>query len=363
MLTFIPFLRYMKRVLSFFFLSLLALSCTTKGHYTSSPIANYRALWEVLDKGYCYFDEKLPQDSSWYDMYNKYLPLIANDMGQDSLFDVMGMLLSELKDGHVNIIAPFDVSRYSRWRSDYPPHLDASIRSRYLGDSYRIAGGLYYTPISYLDHAKDSIGYIVYTSFSNSLSESGISSAFARLARCKALIIDIRGNGGGYVSHSTLLASHFTDKRVLTGYMRHKTGPGHREFSAPVPVYLDTLKMGIKWLRPVVVLTNRGVYSAANDFTMNVKNLPLVTIMGDQTGGGGGLPRSSELPNGWAVRYSASMMTDADDRQVEHGILPHYKVALTPEDVADGKDTLIEEAIAYLNRTTKEYRLTGVYKK
>ena len=52
-----------------------------------------------------------------------------------------------------------------------------------------------------------------------------------------------------------------------------------------------------------------------------------------------------------------------DDRQVEHGILPHYKVALTPEDVADGKDTLIEEAIAYLNRTTKEYRLTGVYKK
>ena len=132
MLTFIPFLRYMKRVLSFFFLSLLALSCTTKGHYTSSPRANYRALWEVLDKGYCYFDEKLPQDSSWYDMYNKYLPLIANDMGQDSLFDVMGMLLSELKDGHVNIIAPFDVSRYSRWRSDYPPHLDASIRSRYL---------------------------------------------------------------------------------------------------------------------------------------------------------------------------------------------------------------------------------------
>ena len=57
------------------------------------------------------------------------------------------------------------------------------------------------------------------------------------------------------------------------------------------------------------------------------------------------------------------MMTDAEDRQVEHGILPHYKVALTPEDVANGKDTLIEEAIAYLNRTTKEYRLTGIYKK
>ena len=85
--------------------------------------------------------------------------------------------------------------------------------------------------------------------------------------------------------------------------------------------------------------------------------------MGDQTGGGGGVPRSSELPNGWAVRYSASVVTDADDQQVEFGILPHYKVELKSADVAQGKDTLIEEAIAYLNRTTKEYRLTGVYKK
>ncbi len=353
----------MKRVLSFFFLSLLAFSCTTKEHYTSSPIANYRALWEVLDKGYCYFDEKLPQDSSWQDMYNKYLPLVANDMGQDSLFNVMAMLLSELKDGHVNLVAPFDISRYSRWYSDYPSQLDASVRRRYLGEAYRIAGGIHYAPISYQDHAKDSIGYIVYTSFTSSLSEAGVSSAFARLAKCKALIIDIRGNGGGYVSYSSFLASHFTDKRVLTGYMRHKTGPGHRDFSAPAPVYLDTLKAGIKWLRPVVVLTNRGVYSAANDFTMNMKNLPLVTIMGDQTGGGGGVPRSSELPNGWAVRYSASVVTDANDQQVEFGILPHYKVELKSADVAQGKDTLIEEAIAYLNRTTKEYRLTGVYKK
>lgn len=344
-------------------LLLLVLSCTTKGNYSPSPATNYRALWEVLDKGYCYFDEKLPKDSTWEDMYQKYLPLIGNDMGQDSLFDVMEMLLSELKDGHVNLTSPFDVSRYSRWYQDYPSQLDDKVRRRYLGDSYRIAGGLYYAPVSYAEHTKDSIGYLMYNSFSSTLSESGISSAFARLSKCKGLIIDIRNNGGGYVSYSTLLASHFTDKRVLTGYMRHKTGPGHRDFSEPVPVYLDTLKVGIKWLRPVVVLTNRGVFSAANDFSMNVKHLPFVTLMGDTTGGGGGLPRSSELPNGWAVRYSASVMTDANDQHVEHGIAPHYRVDLDPNDISQGKDTLIEAAITYINKQVLAYRQTGLYTK
>lgn len=344
-------------------LGLLLGSCSTRNDFSIAPRENYDALWRVLDEGYCYFDEKLPADSSWRDMYNKHLPKIHNAMPQDSLFDVMAELLAELKDGHVNLITPFDLSRYSKWHTDYPSHLSTYVRNRYLGPKYRIAGGLHYAPITYQDHAKDSIGYIVYSSFSSSISLANIANAFLQMKHCKALIIDIRNNGGGQLSYSTLLASHFATERTLTGYMRHKTGPGHNDFSSPSPVYLDTLKQGIKWLRPVVVLTNRGVYSAANDFAVTTKELPYVTLMGDRTGGGGGLPASSELPNGWAVRYSSSILTDARDKSIEFGIEPHYYVALREEDTNQGKDTLIEEAISYLNKQLEKKTLGLPYVK
>ena len=52
------------------------------------------------------------------------------------------------------------------------------------------------------------------------------------------------------------------------------------------------------------------------------------TIIGDQTGGGSGLPFSSELPIGWSVRFSASPYYDARMKQIEFGIEPDIYVTL-----------------------------------
>ena len=77
--------------------------------------------------------------------------------------------------------------------------------------------------------------------------------------------------------------------------------------------------------------------------------LPHVTIMGDRTGGGSGLPFSSELPNGWSVRFSASPQLSAEMEQIEFGIDPDVKLDMTDEDEDQGRDTLIEAARALLN--------------
>ena len=70
--------------------------------------------------------------------------------------------------------------------------------------------------------------------------------------------------------------------------------------------------------------------------------------MGDQTGGGSGLPFFSELPNGWSVRFSACPMFDADGNQIEFGIQPDIYVSLDSADVASGSDTMIEAARHFL---------------
>jgi len=58
------------------------------------------------------------------------------------------------------------------------------------------------------------------------------------MAICDGIIIDVRNNGGGNLSNSSTLASRFTNEKVLTGYIRHKTGKGHSDFSYPEPIYL-----------------------------------------------------------------------------------------------------------------------------
>ncbi len=69
-----------------------------------------------------------------------------------------------------------------------------------------------------------------------------------------------------------------------------------------------------------------------------------VTILGDQTGGGSGLPFTSEIPNGWTVRFSACPMYDTKMQQIEFGIAPDVPCALDEALAAQGIDTMIEAA-------------------
>ena len=109
------------------------------------------------------------------------------------------------------------------------------------------------------------------------------------------------------------------------------------------PRYLEPSSR-LRWHRGVCVLTNRSVFSAANDFAVIMHALPNVKIVGDHTGGGSGMPLNNSLPNGWSVRYSACPMYDAQKHDTEFGIDADIPVALTDEATAAGIDLIIEAA-------------------
>lgn len=195
---------------------------------------------------------------------------------------------------------------------------------------------------------EDNIGYIYYGSFSRDVGEGNISQVLSRMSICKGIIFDIRGNGGGSLTNVERLASRFFNERTQVGYIAHKTGKGHEDFSKLYPKYVESSN-GIRYQKPVVVLTNRGCYSAANDFVNVMKNAPNATIIGDKTGGGSGLPFSSELPNGWSIRFSASPMYNINKEHIEFGIEPDIKVEMLESDKKRDKDTIIEKAREIIN--------------
>jgi len=48
-------------------------------------------------------------------------------MTNENLFEVLGNMLANLKDGHVDLISANDVARYWKWFEDYPENFDDSI--------------------------------------------------------------------------------------------------------------------------------------------------------------------------------------------------------------------------------------------
>ncbi|MDR0843969.1 MAG: S41 family peptidase [Tannerella sp.] len=317
------------------------MGCEKADHYTRDPRTNFEALWKIMDEHYCFFDYK---GVDWDEVHRRYSKQVSDTMNQYQLFDFLGEMIAEVKDGHTNLISSFNIARYWAWYEDYPRNYNEGIHRKYLGTDCRITGGMKYRKFS-----NDEIGYMYYQSFSSPIGETQLDQILYYFKDCKGLIIDVRENGGGSLTYSDRIAGRFLTEKLLVGYILHKTGPGHNDFSEPYPVEIEPAPAPLtRWMRPVVVLTNRHSYSATNDFVNKMKILPQVTIMGDQTGGGGGLPFNSELPNGWTVRFSASPLLDANGLNTENGIEPDIKVSLTQSDASKGIDTIIEAAIKHL---------------
>lgn len=313
-------------------------SCRDSVDFADDPYGNFDHLAHIIDTRYCYLDTK---GIDWPAITARYRAKITPETSAPELFRICGAMLNELKDGHVNLISRWDVSYYRKWWSEYPQDFDKRcLEEYYLKFRWNTAGGMMYARLG-------DAGYIYYPSFSNTVSESALDYALLALSECKALIIDIRDNGGGSLTNVDTLVSRFISSEITAGYISHKTGPGHSDFSEPYPFTYSPAEGHIMWHKPIYLLTNRSCYSAANNFAAIMRTLPNVILVGARTGGGGGMPFSSELPNGWSIRFSASPITDPQGRDIESGVdpTPGYECHAQAEDLAAGLDLILERAL------------------
>lgn len=328
----------MKHILMLMAAAFVLTGCVDEDEYSNTPRDNFEALWRIIDERYCFFDYKASAYGlDWNEVHSRYARQITDDLTDTQLFEILGNMLGELRDGHVNMYSAWDISRNWAWKEDYPSNISDTLITRYLGTDYRIAAGLKYRILD------DNTGYIRCASFATAPGEGNLDEVLMYLTPCNALIIDIRDNSGGLLTAAEKLAARFTNDEITVGYMQHKTGKGHSDFS---PMEEQRLKpsRGLRWQKRVAVLTNRAVYSAANEFVKYMRCCPKAIVVGDRTGGGAGMPYSSELPIGWSVRFSACPMYDRDRQSTEFGIEPDYKTDLKQSDLLRGEDTIIERA-------------------
>ncbi len=333
---------------------------------------NFEAFWQTLDEHYCFFDEK---GVDWEGVHRKYAPLFKDSIKtQFELFNVLDEMVDTLRDGHINVYTPFNIARYWSWYEDYPTNYDDNlIREYYLGTNYWYTAGM-----QYVMYRRDSVAYVRYSSFNSAIGSTNLDYILALIRNANGLILDIRNNGGGSLSNAVTLAERFATEKTLSGYIRHKTGRGHNDFSKAEPLYIEPANDRMMWdasVRPVVILTNRHCFSAANNFVQLMRALDgtmtpdtlgilfpkMIKICGDRTGGGSGLPFESVLPNGWSIRFSACPMTDPDGNSTESGIDPSPGLKVDMDSVSayqNHRDDIIEAARQYIIQNTRAPRDT-----
>ena len=141
--------------------------CVNEDEYPNTPQGNFEALWKLIDEHYCFFDYKQhAYGLDWQQAYNKYNVRARGNITDYQLFEVLTDMLSELRDGHVNLYTAFDNGRYWKWHEDYPSNFSDTLQRRYLGTDYRIASALKYRILD------DNIGYVTCQSFNTAMEKA-----------------------------------------------------------------------------------------------------------------------------------------------------------------------------------------------
>ncbi len=302
----------------------------------TKPIATFNYLWEQVNQKYVYLEYK---NVDWDSIYIVYRPMIRNDIGEDSLFLILGNMLNELRDGHVNLISAFNKSRYDITMLGAVNINPRLIKEKYLGENYYSTGGFAHNFIR-----DGEIAYIRYSSFGDSqITEYELDYIMEKYANTKGMIIDIRQNGGGYATNVFTLLSRFTFSDTKIYETQIKKGLGQDNFTILEDVYVKANDKK-KYNKKLAVLIDRGSYSASSFFAVSTYAYDNIFLVGDYSGGGLGLPNGGQLPNGWTYRMSITRTMAVDGKNYENGVAPDYRVLLNPNAYSSFSDNIIEFA-------------------
>jgi hypothetical protein len=315
----------------------VSLAACKKNDLAHSPPGLFRESWQVIDERYALFPVKAVK---WDSVYEAFRDRFSSGLSPQETFNQLGSMLNLLKDGHVALLSPTDTSVYTGFYKPYPANFNfGNIVKNYLLNEYKVAGGIIYKVVG-------QVAYIYYRSFADAATDAELEALVLAVSKLKGVIIDVRNNTGGDLRNAQRFAARFIQSARLVKYELVKSGKGHDDFHRAQAFYLDPA-MPVFGQR-IVILTNRACFSACNDFVMYLADDPRVQVVGDLTGGGGGIPYRFILKNGWILQYTATRTLSAKEQPVENGIAPHIYKSITPSEEAAGRDVILEKAIELL---------------
>ena len=156
----------------------------------------------------------------------------------------------------------------------------------------------------------------------------------------KGLILDLRGNPGGYLDVVADIADEFLDGGVIL-YEATDSLEIIRDWTAsPGGLAVDI---------PLVVLVDNSSASGSEVLAGALQDHGRAVIIGTQTFGKGSVDSTYELQDGSALYLTTARWLTPDKHLIEGiGITPDYEVEFSEEDWDNGIDNQLDYAVEYL---------------
>ncbi len=155
------------------------------------------------------------------------------------------------------------------------------------------------------------------------------------------LVLDLRGNGGGYLDAAPGVAGMWLSDKVVVSIKANAEGS---------ETYRSEGDQSLKGV-PTAVLVNAGTASAAEIIAAALKQHKVATIVGEQTFGKGTVQELVPLSDGAMLKVTIKRWYTPNGANVEgKGIRPQVEAELTQKDLDAGKDPQLEAALQTLGR-------------
>ncbi len=361
---------------------------------TKEKIEDFEYMYDVIKNGYPYLDvNKRRNNVDWIENKDKYMKKIKNTKNDEEFIEETSSIVSELGNKHTQLID--NKNRYKLFKKAYANNNwydfldDKKVVDRYNSIKPKIKiskNDFSKKELILKDVVKDKVGYMYLPSMPSSNGSTDKALSYINtLKDYEALIIDIRGNGGGsdsywqgivsklikndikihgyrvYMNNSEIIKK-YTDARNLNlepiGNLPVNKEKAPKEtfkkFSNFEKIYYTIKpKNNLNFKGNIYLLIDENVYSSAESFSMFCKETKFATLIGQTTGGdGGGIdPVLFKLKNsGLIVRMASGMYLNKDGIcDEEFKTTPDFKIKSCKRTKSFKHDICIEKVLELEN--------------
>lgn len=371
-------------------------------HYCYDYVSQFETVWTGIDQGYLFWER---DTVDWDAVYERMLPVFQGFDARGSATDaelteayqsmVRGLLdhhmyvqIKNLKTGHAIYADPaWDEVPYRDYYHYTPFDQQVALLSSMEGVSNYKEGGsafpCYFAlfpgnngkKIAYLRFRSFNVSSVVNYLSANDLAPlrsfygsgivDGVTNGWAGSDNVEAVIIDVRGNGGGQLADLKPVVASLSHTDIDLGYSRTKEGLGRLDYSAWTPFRIERPDNYLRWDRKVVVLTDVNSVSCSEITALMVQSMSNGTVIGERTygatcpliSGGHDMLYSGVFGDydryGYYVYTSNFDVVDKEYKSLEGiGVTPDIECLLDFNALQNGHDNQLERALEFV-RTGK----------
>lgn len=161
--------------------------------------------------------------------------------------------------------------------------------------------------------------------------------------KLKGFVIDLRGNGGGYIHILKRMLGIFLEADTECYTLKCASG------DEPYKVFIGPVTR-----KPVVVLVDDGSASASEIFSGVLQEQKRAKVVGKKTAGAVSVAKTVELPHDAAMGVTVCQFFTAAGKKLEkEGVTPDVVVELTKDDILNGRDAQLNKAIEILKKESE----------